>query len=248
MRALRNVLAINAVPLYMLCIMKAVIMAAGEGKRMRPLTLELPKPLIEVGGKTILEHVLDALPKEVEEAIIVIGYKGDMIKEKFGESYHGLPLRYVHQWMPAGTAHALSLARPFLEGKFLLMNADDVLGKEAIAEAVKHPLSIMVAKHSEPQKMGVVSVREDGTMAGIIEKPEKPESNLVSTGAMVLDDRLFSYEAAKHEGSGEYYMTHPLGLLAKDHPIQVVEQPLWIPVGYPEDIDRANQLLKEMGQ
>lgn len=227
--------------------MQAVIMAAGEGKRMRPLTLERPKPLISVGGKTILEHVLDALPPEIDEVIIVIGYKGDMIKAHFGDSYKGRPIRYVHQWMAAGTAHALSIARPFLTGKFLLLNADDILGSEAMQEAIRHPLSIMVSPHHEPQKMGVISKRADGTLDAIIEKPENPVGNLVSTGAMVLDERLFSYDAARHE-SGEYFMTHPLGLLAQEHPIMVVEQPLWIPVGYPEDIPRAEAKLKELGR
>lgn len=225
--------------------MQAVIMAAGEGKRMRPLTLEKPKPLIVVGRKPIIEHVLDALPSAIDEVIIVIGYKGDMIRKHLGDSYGGRTIRYVHQWMPAGTAHALSLARPFLSGTFLLLNADDILGKEALEEAIKYPLAILAAPHGEPHKMGVISKRDDGTLAEVIEKPEHPVGNLVSTGTMVLDERLFGYEAARHE-SGEYFMTHPLGLLAQEHPIVVIEQPLWIPVGYPEDIARAEERLKSL--
>lgn len=215
---------------------------------MRPLTLTRPKPLIEVAGKSLIEHVLDALPKDIDEAIIVIGYKGDMIRQHLGDSYKGIPLRYVHQWMQAGTAHALSLARPFLTGRFLLLNADDILGPEAIQEAVKHPLSIMAVKHDEPHKFGVIKTRDDGTMESIIEKPQEFIGNLISTGAMVLDDTLFNYEAAKHEASGEYFMTHPLGLLAADQPIRVVEQSLWIPVGFPEDIAKAEQTLKDLGR
>lgn len=222
-------------------------MAAGEGKRMRPLTLERPKPLIEVAGKPIIEHVLDALPPEIDDVIVVIGYKGNMIREHLGDSYGGRKLRYVHQWMQAGTAHALSLARPFIEGKFFLLNADDILGREALAEAIRHPLSILATPHEDPSKFGVIIKNDDGTMAEIVEKPENPTSNLVSTGAMVLDERLFDYESVRHE-SGEYFMTHPLGLLAKDYPIMVIEQPVWIPVGYPEDIPKAEQLLKEMGR
>ncbi len=227
--------------------MKAVIMAAGEGKRMRPLTLERPKPLIEVAGKPLIEHVLDALPPAVDEIIIVVGYKGDMIRAHLGEAYKGRPIRYVHQWMQAGTAHALSLARPFLDGRFMLLNADDILGPEALLEATKHPLAILATTHAEPQKMGVISMRPDGTLEAIIEKPENPSSNLVSTGAMVLDERLFKHEAARHE-SGEYFMTHPLGLLAAEHPIKVIEQAVWIPVGYPHDIEKAEARLKEPGQ
>lgn len=225
--------------------MKAVIMAAGEGKRMLPLTLERPKPLIEVSGKPLIEYVLDALPKEVDEVIIVLGYKGDMIRNYFGDLYKGLPLRYVHQWMPAGTAHALSVARPLLRGKFLLLNADDIVGADALREAVQHPLAILVAEHSEPQRMGVVSMRRDGTLKGIVEKPENPLSNLVSTGCMVLDERLFEYGVVC-QLNGEYYLTTPLTDLAKEHSIVVVRQPLWIPVGYPEDIARAEELLKKI--
>ncbi|HRH24416.1 MAG TPA: nucleotidyltransferase family protein [Candidatus Paceibacterota bacterium] len=228
--------------------MQAVIMAAGEGKRMRPLTLERPKPLIEVSGKPIIEHVIDALPAEIDELIIVIGYKGDMIKKHLGDSYGGKKIRYVHQWMPAGTAHALSLARPFLSGKFLLLNADDILGSEAIQEAMTHPLSIMAIRHDQPEKFGVIKTRADGTMESIVEKPTEFIGNLVSTGAMVLDDRLFGYEAAKHEATGEYFMTHPLSLMAAEHPVVVVEQPLYIPVGYPEDIPKAEAKLKELGR
>ena len=227
--------------------MQAVIMAAGEGKRMRPLTLVRPKPLIEVSGQPILEHILDALPPPIDEVIIVIGYKGDMIQEHLGDSYKGKKIRYVHQWMPAGTAHALSVARPLLSGKFLMMNADDIHGEEALQEAVSHPLAILVAEHPRPETMGVVSLNEDGTLASIVEKPENPIGNLVNTGAMVLDERLFSYEAPRH-ATGEYFMVDPMSSLAKEHPVKVISQPLWIPVGYPEDIARAEERLRELGR
>ncbi len=93
--------------------------------------------------------------------------------------------------------------------------------------------------------MGVVAVRPDGTLESIIEKPEHPASNLVSTGAMVLDERLFEYDAPRHE-SGEYFMTSPLAKLAAEHAITVVEQPLWIPVGYPDDIKKAEERLAQV--
>lgn len=226
--------------------MQAVILAAGEGTRMRPLTLTQPKPLVTVTGKPLLEYVMDALPQEIDEIIMVIGYKGDMLKERYGDAYKGRSIRYVHQWMAAGTAHALSLARPLLTGRFLLLNADDIVGAEALKEAIAHPLSILVAPHAEPQKFGVITKREDGTMEEIVEKPEQPKSNLVSTGAMVLDERLFGYPAPRHEKTGEYFMTQPLAELAKEHPVMVVEQPLWIPVGYPEDIEKAEAMLRDI--
>lgn len=220
-------------------------MAAGKGVRMLPLTLEQPKPLIRIKGVTLIEHVLRALPKEIDEVIMVVGYKANMIQEYLGEEYEGKKIRYVHQWMAAGTAHALSIARPFLTGRFMLLNTDDIMGKEALAEAITHPLAIVVSPHEHPEKFGVVKVRDNGTLEEIQEKPEHPASNLVSTGAMVLDERIFDYDAPRHS-SGEYYMTEPLEAMAKEHDVTVVTQSLWIPVGSPEDIPLAEARLKDI--
>ena len=223
--------------------MQAVLMAAGKGVRMRPLTNDKPKQLVEVAGIPLIDHVLGVLPDVIDEVILVVGYKAEMIQEYLGDTYNGKKIQYVHQWMQAGTAHALSLARPFLNGKFLLMNTDDIMGKEALEEAILHPLAILVSPHETPEKFGVVRVRENGTLEEIQEKPEHPATNLVSTGALVLDKRIFNYEAPRHE-SGEYYMTAPLEKMAKEYDVVVVEQPLWIPVGCPDDIPLAEARLR----
>ena len=93
-----------------------------------------------------------------------------------------------------------------------------------------------------PERFGIVVRHPDGTLAEIIEKPEHPPSNLASTGVMVLDDNLFKYELTK-ETNGEYYLTDIIAEYAKDYPIAVVEQQLWIPIGYPEDIEKAEKIL-----
>ena len=224
--------------------MQAVLLAAGKGVRMLPLTQDRPKMLVEVAGVPLIEHVMRALPSEIDEVIIVVGYKAQMIIDYLGDTFEGKSIRYVHQWMPAGTAHALSLARPFLTGRFLLMNTDDIMGKEALAEAISHPLAILVSPSEHPEKFGVVQVRANGTLEEIQEKPEHPATNLVSTGAMVLDTRIFDYDAPRHS-SGEYYMTAPLEDMAKEHDFVVVTQPLWIPVGCPDDIPVAEARLKD---
>lgn len=229
---------------YKKYIMQAVILAAGEGKRMQPLTFERPKPLVIVAGRPILEYIIDALPSEVDEIILVVGYKGDMIREHFGNAYKGRSIRYVHQWMPAGTAHALSMAEPLLrDERFIFMNGDDLHGTGAFNEALAYPLALLASEHENPSKFGVIELNEGGTLANIIEKPKVPPSDLISTGAMILDKRIFNYEAARHE-SGEYYMTHPLSLFAKEHPIQVITQDFWVPIGSPEDIVIAEEALK----
>jgi bifunctional UDP-N-acetylglucosamine pyrophosphorylase/glucosamine-1-phosphate N-acetyltransferase len=225
--------------------MQAVILAAGEGKRMRPLTLERPKPLLEVAGKPLIEHVLDALPEVIREVIIVIGYKGAMVRGRLGARRGARRIRYVTQEEPLGTAAALALAGPCLaKGSFLVMCADDIHGPLALQEAVRYPLALLVCEHPEPARFGVVEVDDDGMLRSIEEKPSVARSNLVSTGAMVLDERIFAEPLSRH-GNGERYLTDQLATLARRAAVRVVRQPSWIAVGYPADIERAERALEE---
>lgn len=222
--------------------MQAVILVAGKGKRMLPLTLELPKPLIQVSGKPILIHILEALPEVIDEVFFVIGYKGDLIRAYLDGLRSPQRIRYIHQEDRTGTGGALALVRPHLRGKFLLMCGDDIHGAEALEKAIQHSLAILAAPHAEPSRFGVIEMNPDGTLGGIDEKPAVPKSNLVSTGSMVLDERIFSYEPLKHE-NGEYYLTDQLTALAREAPIQVVVQTMWLPIGCPEDIAKAESAM-----
>lgn len=225
--------------------MQAVILAAGEGRRMLPLTLSCPKPLLKVLGKPILVHIMDALPDAITEVVLVVGYKEEMIREYFGDTFNGRSITYVTQDKPEGTFKALEHARPHLVGKFLLLNADDIHGTKALIEALKHPLALIVSPHKDPQKFGVVSLHGDGTLKEIVEKPEEPPTNLVSTGAMVLDERVFEYSVLPSPG-GEYYLPLAVTELAKEAPIAVVVQETWIPLGCPEDIAPAEERLQKI--
>ncbi|MEK7106611.1 MAG: nucleotidyltransferase family protein, partial [Patescibacteria group bacterium] len=125
--------------------MQAVILAAGRGTRMGHLTKTLPKPLLEVSGKTLLEHKFDALPERIDEIILVIGYLGDMIKKRFGDSYEGKKITYVEQGPAHGTAGALWSAREFLRDKFIVMMGDDLYGKKDVERACRSNTWLMFA-------------------------------------------------------------------------------------------------------
>ncbi len=209
---------------------------------MRPLTETRPKPLIEVAGKPLIEHVIGALPRAIDEIIIVVGYRGAMIRKHLGSRHDNRHIRYVEQERQEGTAAALAAARPLLSGRFLLMCADDIHGAPALAQACNYPLAILAAHHVEPQKFGVIEVSTESLLQSFEEKPDIPKSNLVSTGAMVLDERVFSYPAPRHE-NGEHYLTSQVAALAHDVPVRVVTQSMWIPVGYPDDIKEAERQL-----
>jgi len=225
--------------------MQCVILAAGEGRRMRPLTNEHPKPLVTLCGVPLLDHIVGALPNAITELIIVIGYKGEQIKAHCGDVYHGRNVTYVWQQEPKGTADALFLAQPHLRGRFLLLFADDLHGKDDLAQALQYDVSLLVRRHEHPERFGVVSLNDRGYLKKITEKPEIPETDLVSTGGMVLDERIFNYKT-EPAVNGEYYIPPLLQSLAADTDVAVVHESFWLPIGYPEDLARAETFLNGM--
>jgi bifunctional UDP-N-acetylglucosamine pyrophosphorylase/glucosamine-1-phosphate N-acetyltransferase len=222
--------------------MQCIILAAGKGTRLRPLTDNCPKPLVKVAGKALLDHIVEALPSAVDEIIMVVGYLGDMLKEYCGEEFHGRKVTYVEQVEQNGTARALWLCKPLLHGRFLFMFADDIHGKNDIARITSYTRGMLTMTSDTPERFGVIVRNPDGTLAEMIEKPKHPPSNLVSTGVMVLDDHIFEFEP-EVPLDGEYYLTEVIERYAKQYPIAVVEEDLWIPVGYPEDIQKAEKRL-----
>lgn len=223
--------------------MQCIILAAGKGSRLRPLTNDRPKPLVTVAGKTLIDHVVEALPSAVTELIIVTGYLGDQIKEYCGSEFHGRKVTYVHQEEQNGPAQALWLAKDQLKDRFLLMFADDIHGKHDLARATSFTRAMLAIGSDTPERFGVIVRNPDGTLAHMIEKPEYPPSNLVSTGPLVLDENIFKFEP-EAPINGEYFMPEILERYTKEYPIAVVEQQLWIPIGYPEDVERAEKLLQ----
>lgn len=222
--------------------MQCVILAAGKGTRLRPLTDNCPKPLVKVAGKPLLDHIVEALPTAVDELIIVVGYLGGMIEEYCGKEFHGRKVTYITQEEQKGTAHALWLCKDLIKGRFLFLFADDIHGKEDLARATSYIRSILVASVSNPEKFGIVVRNPDGTLGLMIEKPEHAPSNCASTGAMILDEHIFEFEP-ETPVKGEYYLTEVIERYAQEYPIAVVEEHLWIPIGYPEDIIRAETIL-----
>lgn len=227
--------------------MKAVIFAAGEGKRLHPLTLERPKPLVEVLGKPLIQHIWEVLPSVVDEVVVVVGYKREMMRDFLGAEFMGKKVTYVEQDEPLGTAHALKLCRLHLEneGKFLLMYADDIHGKDGVAKCIEHDMALLVHFVDDPRSFGVIVMNDDGTIKNIEEKPEHPKSNLAVTGVYVLTPKIFDYEVSETH-KGEYYLTDMIERYVHSNPMQVVESDFWLPIGYPHDITRAEEILSGM--
>jgi len=225
--------------------MQCVILAAGKGSRLMPLTESLPKPLVTVNGKPLLDHIVEALPSSIKELIIVVGYRGDMIKGYCGKEFHGRPVTYVEQENINGPAKALWLAKDLIKGRFLFMFADDIHGKDDLARAVSYTRSILATTSENPERFGVIVRNPDGTIAEVVEKPSSPSSNLVATGPMVLDENIFKF-TPESPINNEYFMPEIIMRYKEDYPIAVVEEDLWLAIGYPEDVERAEKRISSL--
>lgn len=224
--------------------MQCVIICAGKGTRMRPLTENTPKPLLEVCGKPVLQHIIEALPEEIDELVLVVGYLQEQIREFCGDDYQGKSVRYVEQSdYSSGTGDALMSAKDLVRGKFMCMNADDIHGAECLAQAIKCTYAVIGTYSDSPELFGVLVHNEDGTLQSIDEKPENPTSNIVNTGTFVLDEKIFTYQVSKNEVHDELFLTDMVIAFVQENSMQIVSQDLWIPVGKPEDIKTAETII-----
>lgn len=222
--------------------MQAVILVAGKGTRMRPLTDDMPKPLIQVAGVPLIEHVLSFLPEAIDEVILVLGYKGHMIEEHLGRHHQGRAMHYVWQHEQKGTAHALEQARHLLKDSFLLMYGDDIIDRESVERAIQHKSCLLAYEHEDPRAFGVIVQNEDGTLRTIVEKPEHPPTNLVSAAGIVLHTDLFDYYRDWPEGK-EMCIPDALDKYAKDHPVHIERLTTWHPVNSLEQLQEAERAL-----
>jgi len=221
--------------------MQAVILAAGEGKRLRPFTDSMPKPMVNVQGRPILEYVISALPGNVKEIILVVGYKSDAIKKYFGDFFVDKRLSYVFQAEPKGTADALCAARNLLTSEyFILLNGDDLYHPEDL-KIFLSPRPTVFVKHSKtPERFGVCLLNEEGFIAKIIEKPQNPPSSLVNTGAYILNHEIWDVPVAVLPGR-ELYLAEQIGDWAEKRPVCAHEVKFWNPINNPEELEEAKQ-------
>ncbi|MCK5592650.1 NTP transferase domain-containing protein [Candidatus Bathyarchaeota archaeon] len=234
--------------------MKAVVLAAGEGIRLRPLTSTRPKHLIPVGGKPLLEHLLSSIKAAgVDEALIVVYYMADRIQQFFGDgSKFGMKLEYVLQAGVRGTADATGLAKDYVKEDFLLVYGDLFITPDVIKQVVrshekeKPAATMAVAPVKHPEQYGIVKL--DGSyITDIVEKPSpaKAPTNLANAGIYVLSPEIFE-EIRKTRSSSrhERELTDSLRLLMQKkkqvHAVQVSSDE-WLDVGRPWDLLEANR-------
>lgn len=232
--------------------MQAVMMAAGRGSRMGDLVKDRPKPMLEVAGKTLLEHKFVALPDVVDEIILVVGYLADVITNAYGDSYAGKKIRYVTQENPvAGTMDALMQAKPLLTGKFLVMNGDNIYTREDMQSVLEPEWATAVERTDSLGYAAKVSVADDGSVLDITEASfHTGGPGLGNLNLYAFDTRLFEHPLVpKGPGASEYGLPQTAVAASKVMNIsfKAVEARFWIQIKDPRDLKRAEKMLAERG-
>jgi UDP-N-acetylglucosamine diphosphorylase / glucose-1-phosphate thymidylyltransferase / UDP-N-acetylgalactosamine diphosphorylase / glucosamine-1-phosphate N-acetyltransferase / galactosamine-1-phosphate N-acetyltransferase len=224
--------------------MQAIILAAGEGTRMRPLTSKRPKVMLPVCGRPMLEQiVLRALQAGADNFVFVVGYGADLVKSHFGNgSLLGTSIRYAIQEQQLGTGHALLAAESLSEERFIVLNGD-VLPDVNTLKNLFHAqgFAATAIRVSDPQRYGVFTAC-DKRLESVVEKSSAPPSNLANAGIYLLGREIF--DAIRHapvSPRGEYELTDGLNALAMKQNISIIELKDWIEIGRPWDILAANE-------
>lgn len=222
--------------------MQIVILAAGRGTRMNNLTDNVPKPMLEIKGKPILAYKIEALPKEIDEVILVVGYHKDQIMDYFGNSYDGRKITYVEQKNLDGTGGAIHLAKDILKGKFLVMMGDDLYATEDIKNIMKHELAVLGLEVMDPERFGIIMTNEKGEVVDIVEKPKIPGPALANIGLYVLNEDFFNYPLVDI-GKGEFGLPQTMMLMKNKYAIHTEKASHWFPIGNPEDLEKAQDVI-----
>ncbi len=227
--------------------MKAIILAAGEGSRMRPLTYTRPKVMLPIANKPILEHLLMAAARAgISEFILVVGYHDEQVRDYFGNGERWqLKIDYLTQRKRRGTADAIRRVRASIDGKFLVMNGDIITSSEDIINLTnRSDNAIGVKDVDDVSGLGVVEVR-GGQITQIYEKTVRPPSNIANTGLYLLTPDIFDAIARTPKSPrGEYEITDSLRLMIEmGQRIAPQEISYWLDFSYPWDLLSANETL-----
>ncbi|MFC7140341.1 bifunctional sugar-1-phosphate nucleotidylyltransferase/acetyltransferase [Halosimplex aquaticum] len=220
----------------------AVVLAAGEGTRLRPLTRNRPKPMLPAANRPILEYVFDALvAADVRQIVVVVGYKRDRVRDHFGPTYKGVDLTYVTQHKQLGSGHALLQAREAVDGPTLAVNGDRVIDANIVRDVAREfersgEPTMAVLERPETSQYGAVVLHE-GDVSQLVEKPDTDEYRLINAGVYAFEQSVFEAIDETDRSDGELALTDTIGRLMDDGRVRGVRtEGMWVDATYPWDL------------
>jgi len=221
--------------------MQVVILAAGEGTRMRPLTDERPKPMLPVADRPLCAHTADAaVDAGAAELVFVVGYEAEAVRAYFGETYRGVPVTYAIQEEQLGTAHAVGAAADHLRGDFAVLNGDDLYDPAGIEALLEGAPAVGTYRVDDPRPYGVFAF-EGERLTGIEEKPADPPSNRVNVGAYAFPAEARDWLDVPESERGEHELTDVLARLIDRTSVRAIPIERWLGVGRPWELLEANE-------
>jgi len=229
--------------------MDCVILAAGEGKRMHPLTFTRPKVVLPISNKSILEwNLLNAINAGLKDFIFVVGYKSEIIRNYFGNGKRwGIDIEYVNQGKALGTAHAIGMVERFAYD-FIVLCGDTIFGYQDIKSIVKKETSIGLVEAKNSKDYGIVETVESKVVK-IHEKMEKPFSNIINAGIYHFNEKIFDFiKKTKKSSRGEYEITDSINMLLKNEDMKGIFLKEWRDVVYPWHLFDANEEILKISE
>ena len=223
--------------------MDAVILAAGEGTRMRPLTETVPKPMLPVADRPLCAHTADAAVEAgAAELIFVVGYEADAVREHFNDTYRGVPVSFAVQREQRGTADAVRAAREHLDGPFAVLNGDNLYDPGSVAALFDAAPAVAAIEVENPRNYGVLSTTPAGDrVVGIVEKPDDPPTNLANAGAYAFPEAALEWLDVPESERGEYEITDVLARVIESASVTPITLSRWLDVGRPWELLAANE-------
>lgn len=220
---------------------QAVILAAGEGQRLRPFTVTRPKAMISIADRPILQFIVESLARNgIRDIIFVVGYRKEQVYDYMGSGEkYGVKISYVTQETQLGTAHALLQVKDMVDKEFLVLPGDNLIEAPTIADFVDiRPEAVLVKRVDNPSRYGVCNIDSD-EVKGILEKPKEAGSNLVNTGIYAFTRDIFKFT--------ESVLDIPDALnnmIAEGSSIKALEtEGTWLDVVYPWDVISLNNAI-----
>ncbi len=236
--------------------MQAVVLAGGKGTRLRPLTEDKPKGMVEVDGQPILTHCFEQLiDLGADELVVVVGYLKEVIIDHYGDDFDGVPITYTHQREQKGLAHALLTVEGQVDDDFMLIlgdnifhaNLEDVVRRQQ-EERADAAFLVEEVPWEDASRYGVCETNKYGEITDVVEKPDEPKSNLVMTGFYTFTPEIFhACHLVQPSNRGEYEISEAIDLLIRSgRTIDAIGLDGWrMDIGYPEDRDEAERRLQD---